>query len=482
MNSINKFFLFALALLLVSCEGLPDLNVDPDESPSARPQEVLTSALGYTSWVVESRYNEQAFLWGQYWTWGPGVSLGNDARYVAEPDDHNNLWGRAYSNALADLRFLTQNEDPAYSGLGKIMTAYVYQGLVDHFDDIPYSNALLGEIDDGSVLTPEYDDAATIYANLITVLDDALADLDRATGDEIHSEDLVFDGNLMYWATFAKSLKLRILMRQSGVVDVAREVQQLVQEGDLIHNSAEIADMAFVGTSGDENPMYANMESGIGNFYIASNASLNVLRNLNDPRLSALYDVAPNHGDIRGVDQGSIDEEGFTVVREDYSQGTAVTYGPGNPVILMSDWEVWFLRAEAAARFGTADDEATAFANAIAAHFDFLGVANPGGYTASLGYDPGANLNDRIAKIAVQKWISMNGLQEDEGWIETRRLDTPDNPIFTDLNTGVFQTPTRTALAPGVHPSIFLYPESEQSLNPNAPAQRTLTGKVFWDN
>ena len=97
MNLINKIFLFSLALFLVSCDGLPDLNVDPDESPSARPQEVLTSALGYAAWVQESRYNEQAFLWGQYWTWGPGVSLGNDARYVAEPDDHNNLWARAFS-------------------------------------------------------------------------------------------------------------------------------------------------------------------------------------------------------------------------------------------------------------------------------------------------------------------------------------------------------------------------------------------------
>ncbi|MEL6636782.1 MAG: SusD/RagB family nutrient-binding outer membrane lipoprotein, partial [Bacteroidota bacterium] len=442
----------------------------------------LTSALGYAAWVQESRYNEQAFLWGQYWTWGPGVSLGNDARYVAEPDDHNNLWARAYSNALADLRFLTQNEDPAYSAVGKIMTAYIYQGLVDHFGDVPYSNALLGEIADGSVLTPEYDDAATIYVNLIALLDDALTDLDRTAGNEIHGEDLIFGGDLSHWATFGKSLQLRILMRQSGVADVEREVEQLVQEGDLIHNSAEIAQMAFAGTSGDENPMYASMESGIGNFYVASNASLNVLRALNDPRISALYDVAPNIGEIVGVDQGSIDNEPFTAVREDYSQGTAVTYGPGNPVIFMSDWEVWFLRAEAAARFGTADDEATAFANGIAASFAYLGVANPGGYTASLGYDTGASIDERLRMIATQKWIAMNGLQEDEGWIEARRFDTPGNPIFTDLDNGIFQTPTRTALAPGVHPSAFLYPESEQSLNPNSPAQRILTDKVFWDN
>jgi hypothetical protein len=147
----------------------------------------------------------------------------------------------------------------------------------------------------------------------------------------------------------------------------------------------------------------------------------------------------------------------------------------------MSNWEVWFLRAEAAAKFGTADDEATAFANAITANFDYLGVANPTGYINSLGYDAGASMNERMRQIGTQKWISFNGTQEDEGWIEARRFDTPDNPMFTDISTGIWQTPVRSALPDGVHPTIFLYPQSEQSLNSNAPVQRTLTNKVFWD-
>lgn len=73
----------------------------------------------------------------------------------------------------------------------------------------------------------------------------------------------------------------------------------------------------------------------------------------------------------------------------------------------------------------------------------------------------------------------MNGTQEDEGWIETRRFDTPSNPIFSQT---IFATPVVSVLPPNVHPSIWFYPANELSLNPNAPAQHSMTDKVFWDN
>ena len=80
----------------------------------------------------------------------------------------------------------------------------------------------------------------------------------------------------------------------------------------------------------------------------------------------------------------------------------------------------------------------------------------------------------------MQKWISMTGLQEAEGWIEARRFDTPTNPVFSGPN-GVYQTTLSSSLAPKVFPNRWLYPESEQTLNPKAPNQEAVTGKVFWD-
>ena len=114
-------------------------------------------------------------------------------------------------------------------------------------------------------------------------------------------------------------------------------------------------------------------EAGVKNFYIASNTSLNYLLDNNDPRVDAFYALAANHGTLIGIDQGSIDDEPPTASVGDYTQMTTACYANNNPVILMSPWEVWFLRAEAAARYNTADNEETAFANGVNASFTYLG-------------------------------------------------------------------------------------------------------------
>ena len=76
----------------------------------------------------------------------------------------------------------------------------------------------------------------------------------------------------------------------------------------------------------------------------------------------------------------------------------------------------------------------------------------------------------------------MNGFQEAEAWAEARRLDTPDTKIFTGVN-GLWKTPLKTALGQNVFPTIYLYPESEISYNPNAKQKELkLLEKTFWDN
>jgi hypothetical protein len=144
----------------------------------------------------------------------------------------------------------------------------------------------------------------------------------------------------------------------------------------------------------------------------------------------------------------------------------------------MSPWEVWFLRAEAAARYGTDDDEKTAFETAVSANFSYMGLDGTD-HISSLGYNSSDPLDDKLDLIGVQKWISLNGTQEDEGWIEARRFDRPASRLFTN---GIWQTPPLSVLSAGEFPSAWLYPATERSFNPNAPAQRTVTEKIFWDN
>ena len=474
-------YIIIITLFFASCTDFGDINVDPDVSPSANPKEVLTSAQGYMSWVLEGQLNPRGALWSQYWTWGPGVALGNIERYIAEPGDFNNVWSRAYANALADIKFLEKSGDPTYTGMAKVLQAATYQLLVDHFGDVPYTEAINGALSDGANFAPKFDDDKFIYGELVKLLDNAVIDLSKGTSNP-GPADLMYGGNLSKWIKYANSLKLRLLMRQSITGDqaaIGAAVKSAIAKGNFIESAADMAKVNFAGTAGSENPMYASFEVSLSNFYVASNSSLKVLRN--DPRLEKIYAKAPNNGRYEGIDQGHIDNLPFTVARNDFSLATSAGYGKTNPVIFMSDWEVWFLRAEAALRYGTGESDESTFARAIVSNFTHFGAAGGDAFASGLEYAT-KDRSGKIALIATQKWISMNGLQESESWAEARRLDTPDTKLFSGAN-GLWKTPLKTALGPNVFPTILLYPESEISFNPNAKQKALkLLEKTFWDN
>ena len=485
-NKINIFLILLLTLGFSCNDSLEEVNIDPNTFPSAGDPQVLSSAIGFMGYIVDQDLNgNESFLWSQYYTWGIGVSIGNEERYVSSPGDFNGYWQRAYANSLADLNYITKNStSAAYRGIANVLKAYLFQGLVDHFGDIPFTEAISGAIEDGSILTPNFDSAeSVIYPGLVSILDDAITDLALAESDEVGEDDFIYEGDIAKWTKFANSLKLRVLMRTSEVSPQGAAIQSLISNGTFIEAVSDMPFIPYSGSSGDENPMYARAEFGVGMFYFASNATLNVLESLSDPRGEVLYTKATTGtfaGALRGIDQGTIDDEPFTAPASDYSMSSEYAYSSTNPVILMSPWEVWFLRAEAAARYGTLDDDETAFTTAVELNFDYMELSSESAtYITSLNYAGASTLDDKLDLIAVQKWISLNGTQEDEGWIESRRFDRPASRIFTD---GIFQTPPLSVLPSGTFPSAWLYPETERSLNPNALPQRTVTDAIFWDN
>jgi hypothetical protein len=483
MKNIFKISLLVLTCWLVSCDNISELNVDPNNSSSARPQEVLTSAIGYFAFVMDAQYNDQAFLWGQFWTWGTGVSLGDNPRYIMLPSEANQAWARSYSDALTDLKFLREGTHAGYRGIALTLEACIYQYLVDHFGDVPFSQAVKGAIADGSILAPAYDNDADIYPQLVTKLDEAIADLESARGAQgvtVGAEDLIYGGNYDNWIKFANSLKLRVLLRMSDVVDVAADVQETINYGQFIEKADDFAEVHFAGTTGSENPMYAWEESGIGLFYKAATTVTNVMDEYNDPRKFAVYLPAVNFpSEIRAGDNNAIALD-FQAVSEDWSDPAPVTYGPAVPTIFMSNWETYFLRAEAAIKYNTGEDAAALFAQGIAANFAYLGTAGAAEYVAQFDF-AGSTSQGQLNLICIQKWLASTGLQEAEGWIEARRCDTPENPIFTGAN-GIYQTPLQSALPDRVFPTRWLYPESEQTLNgANTPDNLSITDKVFWD-
>ena len=96
-----KAFLVVLVFGISSCETpFDEVNIDPNNSPTAQESQLLSSALGQIGYLVDGNLNPSSFLWAQYYTWGIGVSIGNQERYVSEPDDFDGYWARACSDIL----------------------------------------------------------------------------------------------------------------------------------------------------------------------------------------------------------------------------------------------------------------------------------------------------------------------------------------------------------------------------------------------
>lgn len=479
--------LFAVLLcgFFVACEqDLSDLNVDPDASTQGSPDELFVSASGFYGIGLEIANEDNAVL-AQYWAGGPGVSLIDIERYFFVPADFNTFWTYSYLQTLTDLKYVIDNGNEAQAAAANIFAVYVMQYLVDLFGDVPYLSANLGAPESGGLLNPEYDSGEDIYTDLIARLDTSATVL-STTADQLGNEDLIYEGNSNNWVRFANSLKLRLLMRQS-ITDpsVGPAVQELIASGTFITSEDQLAAIPFNGADGQNyNPQFARREGGVGQFFVASQTSTSTLDELQDPRDSALYEVAEATGTIVGLKQGNVQVQ-TDLSAADLSAPSEIAYAADNPVILMSHWEVMFLRAEADMRFGTADDETEMFNSAVRAHFDYVGASGVANYLSnSVVYNASASTVAKSNMIGIQKWISMNGLQETEGWIEARRFDYPDaGNIFTNPTDGIFVTPTASVLGNNVFPSIYLYPQSEFDYNrDNVPTGRTITSNVFWDN
>ena len=118
-------------------------------------------------------------------------------------------WTTMYRDVLNDLkdasRIVTANTllDPVVKdnqlAIIDVLQVYTYKILVNTFGDIPYTEAL-----DPNNLFPKYDDAKTVYADLLKRL---AADLGKLKCDRWKfyiCRGFVYAGNVGKWITFTK--------------------------------------------------------------------------------------------------------------------------------------------------------------------------------------------------------------------------------------------------------------------------------------
>jgi len=476
-NSITMkkiFIISALLYIITGCKkDFGDLNVD-QKNPSLVPSFTLFSNAqrNMAFMLADADPNNNIFrLTSQQWTQTTYTDESNyDLNTRAIPD---NWWTFFYKDCLKDLdeakKLIPTDVGDAGTqqnqvAITDIQMVYVYWILVNTFGDIPYTKAL-----DAAILFPTYDDAATIYNDLLSRLDADIAALDPSAGTFNEGADLLYNGDINKWKKFANSLKLTMGMVLADVDPArAKSIVESAAPGAFTSNE-DNAVFNFLSSPPNTNPVWANLVQSGRNDFIPATTIIDLLEDLNDPRLS-LYFTEDDDGAYSGGTPGSGNNfSSFSHVTDAQTEPTA-------PYVIMDYAQIQFNLAEAAERGinagGTAADH---YNNAITASIVSWGgtTGDANTYLAQPDVKYSTAKGSYKEKIARQQYIALYNRGFD-AWTLIRRLDYPEMAVPVNALSDF--------------PVRFTYPILEQNINTSnyntasaAIGGDEVTTKLFWD-
>lgn len=403
-----------------------------------------------------------------------------DRHALKSPQLGGNPWPIFYTNLRDNQIIIEQSQTvetfSVYEGPALILKAYMTAGLTDLFGDVPYSEAFNGV--DGTV-TPKYDKQEDIYlaeGGIIDNLNKGIAAIQRYE-DVIPLEgDILFNGNLESWITFANSLKIKQLLRISEKRDVSAQLQTIYNQGNYIKTNDQNAIFNFTNT--DPNSFrLAQLRIGDFNNFVLSETMEEVLKTLEDNRIGQFFRPFENsetneyNGLINGIDASntSIELANFSLAGTAFREDTSTL-----DANFLTAWETYFNLAEAAQKGLIAADAQSLYETGVQLAFDYWQTEIPSNYlTGPAAYN--ASGSTPLQQIITQKWIA-NIINGYEGWIEWRRTGFPEfKPVAASLNNGVI-------------PVRMPYPAEEEALNAENYEQaaeatngNSINVPVWWD-
>jgi hypothetical protein len=476
---MKKFLTILTTSLLFTACVKDDINTDPNSAYTTNPNALLTYAQKELSdYVNTPSVNENNFrLTMQYW---------QETTYVDESNydfTNRNVSNEIYKdnyvnvlNNLAKAKNLINEYTPTPSELASwpntkknqiaiidLMQAYTYQILVDTFGNVPYTKS--NDLHTNPL--PAYDDAATIYQDLIKRVSQDVADLD-INGGSFKSGDYYYQSDIAKWIKFGNSLKLKLGIALADVnPTLAQNTVASAIAGGVIDSPALTCQFVYLDPSPNYNPLYENLVASGRDDFFAAKTLIDYMNTTNDPRIGHYFEEVENGGYIgQVIGQGGE----FT----DFSQPGSFAYTTTTPGTMLSYTEVAFYLAEAAARWNPAD-AAAAYDKAVTASILEWGgtAAQATTFLSAHPYDV-ANWKKSIGE---QAWVAMYN-QAITSWNFYRRLDFP---VLLAPSTAI-------EIAGGKVPVRMAYPVLEQQVNStNWKAASTaiggdlMTTKLFWD-
>lgn len=500
MKKINNKLLVLLALTVVfaSCKkDYLDVNSDPNRvtDDNITPELIFTQAattvgirsLGGQAGSEGGKTDHQfAQDWVGYMSSSGDFAIDQiETTYNIDFAFGDLAWQRDYAT-LFDLSLVKTKalaaDNKVLAGASMILSALMFQQIVDTWGDAPYSQAFQTQV----YKHPAYDKAQDIYNALQLSLDTAISYMDETAPASFANVDVVNHGDQIKWQKFANTIKLRLLIRQSEVsgFNPAAEIAKIESKGGAIGAGETVSvNPGYSNAQYKQSPFYGNYGfTTTGNKaaqgYTPNNYILNILLSTNDERITRFFTTVG--GFYIGCDYGLVTGNPF---------GAQASYfGPG--IVGSAEQDQWlypsfeslFLQAEAIARGWMPGDARTAFEAAITESFIWLGVedaeAAAADYilnTPEANWDnAGESIDERVKFIAFQKYVANTCIDPRESWADQRRLHfLPEGFISVNPSRLEDELPLR-----------LLYPQSEYTTNSESVLAvgtiNQFTSKLFW--
>ncbi len=414
----------------------------------------------------------------------------NNTTYNLTPSWYGHAFNRAFLSVMPAWLAIKKKTTGVTTAqhiyaLAQIIKVESIHRTTDMYGPLPYF-----QFGNGS-LTTNYDSQQDIYYSFFSDLDSAINTLSAYVQNypglkPLASYDLIYGGDYVKWIKFANSLKLRLAMRMvyADAVKARQYAEAAVanpygvftsnddnallksNNGVQIHNPLQIICFNF-----DDVRMGANMES--------------FLKGYNDPRLPFMFNKAVADNNYHGIRNG-INITSKALYTTPFS---TLNVSSETPIRWMSAAEMYFLRAEGAARgWNMGGTVQNLYNTGIQTSFDLWGAGSAANYIAdslskpSTYVDPSSssnnvnagsslstiiikwkstdNLNTLIEKIATQKWIAMYP-DGQEAWSEYRRSGASRVPkifpVVVNGSAGLINSTTQIRRLP--------FPQSEYQSN-----------------
>ncbi|MBS0000078.1 MAG: SusD/RagB family nutrient-binding outer membrane lipoprotein [Cyclobacteriaceae bacterium] len=467
MRQIKIFIVVLITgvLFTTSCE-FGDINVDPTTLSSVQLKDQLPVAIGQTVFNIGTEGARAAGLIMQQYK-GIEAQQQQLERYIIDDNTFNNFWsfGLYGGGVLKDCKLLidqgTEKEQPYYVGIAKVLLAVNLGYTTLCWGDVPYSEAFRGT-EGTEFFKPVFDTQESIFANIQTLLDEAIVELNKPeVSGGPGSDDLIYAGDPDGWIQTAYALKARYHLYL-----VKRDGQAASKAVSALNNAyGSLADESMFTAYGGRG---ANDANPLGQF------------GAQRPNTLAINDDFAETMDIKG------DPRQPFYMANDGSNYIFYTGPSGlfwssytSPAPIISYSEQKFLEAEALLGTGDATGSAIALEEAIEANMEQMGIdpADYGAYVAAYGNFTGLVSDDeRLERILTEKYFAMYGQGFFETWTDYRRTGYPDlEPIAGGVNGS---NPS------GVIPRRWTYPTDEKFANTenvNAAVQRLPGGRDLLD-